>query len=181
MKRFIFVLSALICLQTFVYADEELDERLKAVMLLFDKKHQELTVQISELESENQKLSLELEKLQSHNQALIVENQLLKKKLEIFQLKQVETAASPKALEGFQGYSDSPTSTPTASSSAGMVLKTNVNTANQAELELLPGVGPVIAQRIVDNRPYATVDDLLKVNGIGKMSIEVLRPLIRVE
>ena len=48
-------------------ADEELDERLKAVMLLFDKKHQELNVRIGQLEIENQKLSDEVEKLQVRN------------------------------------------------------------------------------------------------------------------
>ena len=175
MNRFIFLLVAVISFHTFAFADEELDERLKAVMLLFDKKHSELTVQIGQLDIENQKLKIESEKLRSHNQALIAENQSLRKQLGLTSEKQVETAASPKNLEALQDYPSS------ASSTNDAALETNINVASQLELELLPGVGPVIAQRIIDSRPYPTVDDLLKVRGIGKTSIEILRSLVRVE
>jgi len=53
--------------------------------------------------------------------------------------------------------------------------------ASKVDLELLPGIGPVLAQRIIDNRPYEEVDDSLIVPGIGKTSIETLRPLIWVK
>jgi len=55
----------------------------------------------------------------------------------------------------------------------------NVNTATQAELESLNGIGPVKAKAIIDDRakngPYKTVDDLDRVKGIGKATIEKLR------
>ena len=54
----------------------------------------------------------------------------------------------------------------------------NVNTATLAELEALPGVGPVIARRIVEGRPYRSVDDLARVKGIGKKRLEEIRPLV---
>jgi endonuclease G, mitochondrial len=57
---------------------------------------------------------------------------------------------------------------------------TNVNTAPSEDLELLPGVGPVLAQRIIQGRPYASVDDLLRVNGIGPATLERLRSLVTV-
>ena len=60
-------------------------------------------------------------------------------------------------------------------------LLTNVNTAPSEDLELLPGVGPSLAQRIVQGRPYNTVDDLLRVNGIGPATLEHLRPFVTVE
>lgn len=156
-------------------ADEELDERLKAVMLLFDKKHQELNVRIGQLEIENQKLSDEVEKLQVRNQGLIAENESLRKQLGLMPAKQIETASSPRDLEALQSRSQ----VSSVASSAPPIV--NINTASLVELETLPGVGPVIAQRIVDSRPYATPDDLLKVRGIGKTSIEILKPMIRIE
>ncbi len=55
----------------------------------------------------------------------------------------------------------------------------NVNRANEAELEALPGVGAVIAERIVQERlqggPFASPDDLTRVKGIGSKSLESLR------
>jgi beta-lactamase superfamily II metal-dependent hydrolase len=57
----------------------------------------------------------------------------------------------------------------------------NVNTASQAELEALPGIGPVIARRIIEGRPYRSVDDLDRIRGIGKKRLEVIRALITAE
>ena len=57
----------------------------------------------------------------------------------------------------------------------------NVNTATEAELEALPGVGPVIARRIIEGRPYRSVDDLERVKGIGKKRLEEIRPLVTAE
>lgn len=59
----------------------------------------------------------------------------------------------------------------------------NVNTASAAQLESLPGVGPTIAEAIVAARAehrFQTVDDLLRVRGIGPSRLEELRPLITV-
>ncbi|MBC1473547.1 MBL fold metallo-hydrolase [Listeria grandensis] len=45
--------------------------------------------------------------------------------------------------------------------------KINVNTATAEELQYLPSVGPVLADKIIAERPYRTIDDLKKINGIG--------------
>jgi competence protein ComEA len=58
----------------------------------------------------------------------------------------------------------------------------DVNHATAVELQRLPGIGPKIAARIVGYRdehgPFATIDDLAKVSGIGPRTVAKLRPLV---
>lgn len=60
----------------------------------------------------------------------------------------------------------------------------HLNTATAAELETLPGVGPVLAQRIADHRDanggFQQVEDLLDVSGIGESKLDSIRGLVSV-
>ena len=51
----------------------------------------------------------------------------------------------------------------------------DLNTASEKELQSIKGIGPVLAERIIAGRPYRTVDDLLKVKGIGPKKLKNIR------
>ena len=61
----------------------------------------------------------------------------------------------------------------------------DVNTATWVEWIQLPGIGEMLARRIIDDReqngPFEAVEDLQRVKGIGPKTIENLRPYLRVE
>lgn len=73
---------------------------------------------------------------------------------------------------------------PAGSAAGGADGPLDLNTATLAELDTLPGVGPVLAQRILDWRTehgrFATVDQLSDVPGIGDARLAQLRDLVRV-
>jgi competence ComEA-like helix-hairpin-helix protein len=52
----------------------------------------------------------------------------------------------------------------------------DINTATENELRMIPGIGPVMAARIVAARPFRSADDLKKVNGIGDKKYAKIRP-----
>ena len=62
--------------------------------------------------------------------------------------------------------------------------KVNLNTADVTALDTLPGVGPAMADRIIQwresNGPFVAVDDLLGVTGIGDKTLDALRDLVTV-
>ncbi len=73
----------------------------------------------------------------------------------------------------------------TSSGSEGVQQRLDINLATASQLEeRLPGIGPAKASRIVEwrslNGAFQTLDQLLKVNGIGPKTLERIRPYLRV-
>src|SRR5262245_55983428 len=60
----------------------------------------------------------------------------------------------------------------------------NINTASSSELEVLPGIGPKVAARIVEYRktkgPFKKIEELMNVQGVGEKSFLKLRPQLTV-
>lgn len=62
--------------------------------------------------------------------------------------------------------------------------KVNINTATLEELQLIPGVGEVLAKRIIEtrqNKPFDSPESLTRVNGIGEKSVQKMIPYVTVD
>jgi len=87
------------------------------------------------------------------------------------------------ALVAFAAAVPTQAAAPAPSKSSAVAAKpVDINTAGIPELESVPGIGKSLAQRIVTfrekNGAFASVDELLKVQGIGEKSLERLRPYL---
>lgn len=75
--------------------------------------------------------------------------------------------------------------TESVSSSTKQAEKVNINTAGAPELIAIPGVGPVLAQRIIEYREqhggFNSEKDLIKVKGIGPVNVKKIIPHIEFE
>ena len=94
-----------------------------------------------------------------------------------------ETAPPPpQAYEAQPPPAAPPIQTPTPSQAQQPMYPVNLNTATQAQLEALPGIGPVKAQAILAwraaNGGFANANQLLQVTGIGQKTFEGLLPYI---
>jgi competence protein ComEA len=82
-----------------------------------------------------------------------------------------------------QGEVDLPVQPPALRASSG--LKVNINTADATTLESLPGIGPSLAQRILDYRqahgPFTRIEDIQEVSGIGPATFAKIQDLITTE
>lgn len=88
-------------------------------------------------------------------------------------------SAAAAALALVLAVAGAPGAASAAESSSSRVEPVDVNTATADQLEAVPGLGPALAQRIVEfrekNGPFGSVDELLKVRGIGEKTLERFR------
>ncbi|HEY1769744.1 MAG TPA: helix-hairpin-helix domain-containing protein [Chthoniobacterales bacterium] len=86
-----------------------------------------------------------------------------------------QAATSPKPEDTFNTFFHSNTPTPAPSASA----KLDINNASMDALEDIPGIGPVLAQRIIAGRPFQSADELQRIEGIGEKRYAKLRPYFK--
>lgn len=91
----------------------------------------------------------------------------------------VPTVGEQQAAAAVGGAESGAATTLGAGSSSGLV---NINTASAAELQTLSGIGPSMAQSIIDERTkngaFASVDDLMRVSGIGEKKLAKIKDCI---
>ena len=94
---------------------------------------------------------------------------------------EAKTEAKPVApqVEKLERKLAAPPAVPAQSTKLAAGQQIDINTASVAELQGLPGIGPKLAERIVEARnqkPFASIEDLRRVGGIGAKTLEKLRP-----
>lgn len=95
---------------------------------------------------------------------------------------------SAKVAEPYRGggseiYRAKPKTADSSQTESAPSGKVSLNTANQAQLESLPGVGPATAKKILEYRQahggFSSIDELLSVKGIGPKKLEAVRPFVK--
>ena len=90
------------------------------------------------------------------------------------------TAERESHVQSIVGVDDSNESHQSSELSA--IKRIDINSADEAKLDLLPGIGPALASRIVADRDehgrFESVDDLQRVSGIGPKTVEKLQALV---
>ena len=117
-------------------------------------------------------------------QAAIVEQHVIRKEREISNIQ--KSISKDKRVSSFQEKPSKTKSTDEKADneSKNIVFPININTANENELDALPGIGPAIARRIVEHRstqPFTKIEDIMLVKGIGEKKFAKLKELITVE
>ncbi|MCZ6671574.1 MAG: helix-hairpin-helix domain-containing protein [Verrucomicrobia bacterium] len=207
MKKFIlFALLTALLIPFSLSAQTKLEENLKSVMLLFDKNRKEAQAEVDTLKAANEQLTernlmlyQDLEQAENRIGVLEKENLFLRSRISDSAVKEFETAALLMSVPSLskknaQEYQDPiPDFTPASIKklgqpasgadhlSDGTILLVNLNTATERELKMIPGVGPQMAERIINARPFNSIWDLMRLQGMGKNRIERIGPYITTE
>lgn len=91
-------------------------------------------------------------------------------------------ATASSSSDSLQSLPSSGADTTTLPPTEPVTFPININTATLEELDMIPEVGPVLAQRILDHREeiggFRHIDELLDVKGIGNKTLDKIREYI---
>src|SRR5437868_3991654 len=90
----------------------------------------------------------------------------------------VERTAAPETAREPRRAPGGPRAREPRRETATPAVPLDVNRAGAPELARLPGIGPILAARIVQARPFATLEDLARVPGLRRATLERLRRLL---
>ncbi len=93
----------------------------------------------------------------------------------------ISESAAPQAKLSESGDVEVKKASASASNNVGAGQRVNINHASVKDLSHLPRIGKALAQRIIDTRPYSSVDELISVQGISKELLDEIKTLINVK
>ena len=91
-----------------------------------------------------------------------------------------KSVASNSQPQGTSASGEGVYQTTSAASNSATASKININTASSRELDTLPGIGPVYAQNIIEQRPYSSVDELLIKGALKDGVYQKIKDLVSV-
>ena len=204
MRNLIVTSILALILPVFAFAtDAELEEKLKAVMILFERSQEglkeeiaSLQLQLSYQEKQNEKLTGELSELRRENLDLKTELLILQSRSpesqnanELVDQEEVavnsafaaidQQAAGPRGRgQGGRGQGGRQAAIPeqTVQPAVAPEDMVDINSATKEELLALPLVNEFLADNIINGRPWESLEDLIQLQGFGPMKLRRLQP-----
>ena len=203
MRLILFITSLALIHPLLIHAsDAELEEKLKDVMILFEKGKQglqeeidSLSLQVSNLERLNRILNEELEDEREKNLTLQTQLLIIQTERSISnQDSEVVTTETVAAIPDFPannqrgGARQGPRQRnggaavgPGENLVIGEDNLVDLNSATKEELLSLPLVNDFLANNIIDGRPWSSVEDLIQLQGFGPMKLRRLQPRVKAD